>query len=142
MNIINFGGMIRKLVIITLLVGGFSLIFIANYFRSFDLIATTSTQTISGLWNPQVLVSSVDIPVGATKICTGVNYVNVKVSEYDENELIEYSENGIMYNQPIINEEKIKPLSCTIIEIQDNMVLEGTNNDWGNVNYYIKFEDK
>lgn len=134
--------MIKKLFIITLLVIGFSVIFIANYFRSFDLIETTSSQTISGLWNPQVLVSSVDIPVGDTKICTGVNYVNVKVSEYDKNELVEYNENGIMYDQPIINEEKIKPLSCTTIEIQDNMVIEGTNNDWGNVNYYIKFEDE
>ncbi len=134
--------MIRRTFIILLLVVGLTIIVIANYFRSFDLIATTSTQTISGLWNPQVLVSSVDIPVGATKICTGVNYVNVKVSEYDENKLVEYNENGIMYDQPIINEEKIKPLSCTTIEIQDNMVIEGINNDWGNVDYYIKFEDE
>ncbi len=134
--------MIKSHILVFLIISGFLSIVIGIYFQSFDLVATTSTQTTSGLWNPQVLVSSVDIPVGNTKICTGLNYVNVKVSEYDKNELEEYNENGIMYDQPIINEEKIKPLSCTTIEIQDNMVIEGTNNDWGIVNYYIKFEDE
>lgn len=134
--------MIKKILLVVLLTIGLMAIVIVSYFHSFDMTATTSTQSMSGLWNPQVLVSDADLPTGTTKICTGINYVNIKVSEYDKKELVEYNENGIMYDQPIIYEGKIKPFSCTSIEIEEDMVLEGFNHDWGKVKYFINFEDE
>lgn len=134
--------MIKKLLLVVLLTIGLMSIVIVIYFSSFDMTATTSTQSMSGLWNPQVFVSDTDLPIGTTKICTGINYVNIKVSEYDKKELAEYYENGIMYDQPMVYEKKIKPFSCTSIEIKDDMVVEGFNHDWGKVKYFINFEDE
>lgn len=57
------------------------------FISSFNVTASTSSQSISGLWEPKVFVSSYDIPIGTAKICTGLNYVNIKVSEYDEKNL-------------------------------------------------------
>lgn len=121
---------------------GFTILFIRSYFNSFDLKALTSTETMSGLWNTQVYVIGSDIPSGTTKICTGINYVSINVSEYNEKELTEYNKNGVMYNQPSIYSDSLDPFSCTTIELEDNTVLEGINRDWGRVGYFIKFEDE
>lgn len=45
-----------------------------------------------------------------------------------------------MYDQPQIYTEEIKPFSCTSINLESNMVVEGFNQDWGTVKCYIKFE--
>lgn len=134
--------MIKRILLPTLLILILVVICRDIFVRSFNVTASTSYQSISGLWKPKVFVSGYDIPIGTTKICTGLNYVNIKVSEYDEKKLEEYIQEGIKYDQPQVYSEEIKPFSCTSITLESNMVVEGFNHDWGAVKYYIKFEGK
>lgn len=112
-----------------------------NFFKSFDYELVASTQTISGLINPSVYVSDIDVPTGTYKICTGLFYINLTISDYNKEELENYKSDGITYNQNASYVEYVNPFSCTTIELKSNGVLEAFNRDWGKVNYYLKLKN-
>ncbi len=133
--------MIKKIIRVILILACLTIIIASIFFKSFDYELVTSTQTISGLINPSVYVSDIDVPTGTSKICTGLFYINLTISDYNKEGLENYKNDGIMYNQNASYVEYVSPFSCTTIELKSNEVLEAFNRDWGKVNYYLKLKN-
>lgn len=120
----------------------FLILLIIIYFKffNFDYKMTTSVLTSSGLINDEMIVVGKDIEEGDYKICSGINYIDYSVKNYDKEEYSDYKENGLYYEEEVLYSNHLNSHSCEQISLQKGTVLEAFNNDWGKVDYYLKKE--
>lgn len=128
---------IRTAIIVILVILGLLILTVyLSIAKAVDYKLTTSTLTTSGLYNPNVYVVGEDINQGAYLICTGTKPFSYLVSEYDQEKLEQYIEDGVEYSGYPHYGGTIK-FGCQTLKLYDGMVIEGFNNDYNHVNYYL-----